>query len=362
MKIYILILIALLNSGISISQEEDNRKIFIVDKNNKQPIEYAHVVDDKGRIMSISDKNGGLEIPINNQDKNVNFFKIFRYGYEKFIFDSNEKIDTIRLSQKIENLNEVIITPSKNDIVFLKYYFKTYDTKDGTVRRYIDGIVEYEINEEKNNIDRKILEYRSMQNDTMIANEERWFVQITYEGTTIPNYKLMSIYDFNKKYNDYEIVESEKATNNLIIKDSKTSKEIGKIYIDDDGREKSAYLLEENYSSETKKAVSSEGKVVLKLEEEHYENLNDYYLKDRQIIKKSLFRQKRKKEDFAEYISFSKLIFIEKSVESKEKGVKFRRSSSNYTNEFWKNQKYSEISKPLVSIKKLNENLNKKSP
>ncbi|WP_299156975.1 hypothetical protein [uncultured Christiangramia sp.] len=359
MKVYILILIALLNSTVSISQEGDNRKIFIVDKSNNQPIEYAHVVDEKGRIISISDNNGGLEIPIDKQDKNANFFNVYRYGYEKFIFNSNEKIDTISLSQKIENLNEVVIIPSKNDIVFLKYYFKTYDTKNGTIRRYIDGIVEYEINKEKNSIDRKILEYRSLQNDTMISKEESWFVQVTLEGTTIPNYKLRSIYDFNKKYNDYKIVQSDKEINNLIIKDPKTSKEIGKIYIDDDGREKSAYLLEENYSSETRKAYGSEGKVVLRLEEEHYVNLNDYYLKDRQIIKKSLFRQKRKKEDFAEYISFSKLIFIESSLESKEKGVKFRRSSSNYTNEFWKNQKYSEISKPLVSINKLNQNLNK---
>lgn len=362
MKSYILILTALLNSAVSLSQVEDNRKIFIVDKIDMQPIEFAHVVDNNGKIISISNNKGELVLSNNNFAKNVKTYNIFRYGYEKYPFDLNIKIDTIFLNQKVERLNEVIINSKKSDVVFRNYYFKTYDTKNGIIRRYIEGIVEYEINRKKKSVDRKILQYRSMQNDTMIINEERWFVQVTYEGTTIPYYKLLSIYDFNKKYNEYQIVKSEQDNNKLIIKDPLTRQELGKIYIDDNDRQKSGYLLEVYNSDKTKKRFSSEGKILFRLEEEHYETVNDYYLKDRQIIKKSLFRQKRKKENFSEYISFSKLIFIEESNESDKKGVKLRRASSNYENEFWKSEKYSKISNPLVSIDKLNENLNKNSP
>lgn len=362
MKIYLSILAVLVFSTASFSQLE-NRKVVVLDKEDKKPIEFAYIVDNYGIVQSISNHNGesNLLIDISNELKNSPF-TIFRYGYQEYKFRYNIKLDTILLSPKIEILDEVVITPSNNNIIYYKYYFKTYDTKNGVIRRYIDGIVEYEVNRKKNKVNRKVLQYRSMVNDTIISNEKRGFIQVTYEGTSIPYYKLMSIYDFNKKYNEYTMTPLTEEGNELAIKDMRTGKNLGKIYLTYEGKEKSGYLLEENTSLKTRKAYGSEGQVLLRLEEEHYETENHYFLKNRQIVKKSLFRQKSKKEKFSEYISLSKLIFLESYGKSNDKSVKFKRDFSNYRQEFWNDNEYVKVSRPLVSIDELKENPNKKSP
>ncbi len=334
-----------------------NKQIIIADSIDNEAVEFSYITDSEGVIYGVSNSIGEVKIKLdkNNLDKEL---YVIRSGYKKHSFRVGRLKDTIFLQPNIEHIKEVTVTAEKGGTIYYKYYFKTYDTQNDTIRRYIDGIVEYAVNKKKSSVKQKILEYRSFINKKVFKDEKLKFIEISYEGTGVLNYKLMSIYDISKLYNDYILTSLNRGS--FKIKD-RGGEEIGKIYLDNTGKEKSAYLLEVNNSDKTKKFLGSEGKILFELEEEHFSNTTDdkYYLSKRRFVQKALFSPKSKKGSFSTYMAFSELFFLGTYNSSKYKGVKFRRDNSNYHDKFWTNNEYIAVSKPLVNLKMLEETQNK---
>ncbi len=350
------IIVVLLHSTIAFAQLI-SKQIIIADSIDKEIIEFAYIVDNFGVVCAISGKTGRVHIELDKQHINKELF-VLRSAYKECAFKISTVNDTLFLSPKVEKIKEVKVTANKEGTVYYTYYFKSYDTQNKTVRRYIDGIVEYAVNKRKRDIKRKVLQYRSFINKEMFKGDKVKFIEINYEATGILNYKLLSTLDIVRLYDDYTLSDSSKKL--LIIKDKNSGEEIGKIFTDSLGREKSAYFLDINQSGRTKKFLGSEGRIVFELEEEHFTNTNEgYYINKRRFIQKALFRKKRKKEDFDEYMVFSELLFLDTHHSSDNKAVKFRRDNSNYHEKFWENKKYTKVSKALIPLDKLTETENK---
>lgn len=304
----------------------------IADKNTRNPIEFVYVLDSLNRVVSVSDNSGDFEISKDLSNTKLTFSK---YGYLKKTLTVDSIKDTIYLSPEILALEEVVLTQNKKShITYYKYYFRTYDFKNSNRRRYIDGIVQYEYNKKKGRVKDQVLEYRSFGDKTLIEAERKGAVVVQHEGTGYLSFSLMSILEQNRAFQDYELVKTKNGFDIL----NKVGK-VGQIITTPDfSKEISASILKENNLGKFKKVLGSSSRILLHASEEHYDPRDNYntvsYLK---TIKQTEF--KRKVDSlFSTYESYSELFLLDTQNEPfQEKGVKLKRSESNYKSAFWIN-------------------------
>ncbi len=333
-----LLTMALLINAIVYSQiNEFSGKI--IDKKTNRTIDYVYFLDSLNKVISVSDEYGLFKF---NNESSIKKLKIFKYGYSEKYISIKDLKDTIYLNPKVIVLDEIVLSsPKKNISTFYKFYFRTYDFKNGVKRRYLDGIVQFEYNKKKNKVEPKILEYRSFASEEIMESENKGIIRLQYEGTGIPSFKLRSILEMIKEFKDYDISKEEYG---YTIFD-KLNK-VGTIFVNDDwSKEKRATLIEKNELGKIAKKMGASGKVIFKSEEEHY-NPDDYYnsLSYRKIIEKTLFKRKKDKE-FSTYETNSEIFLLEsKKVPFQEKEVKLKRDKSNYKTKYWlENKIISEI-------------------
>lgn len=358
------ILTVLLYSTVSYSQEQLRCVVF--DKETDTPIEYVYILNNKGSVIAISEEDGSFNLDLQKTET----ITLRKFGYKQSDVKINNLTKKLFLEPKITLLDEVIISAKaiKNNNYFIRFYFKTYDIKNNELRRFIDGVVEFEIDEKKGIIKNNIIQYRSFSNDSILEGEKR-FIQVTYEGTKIVSYPKNTLNERILKYQDYSTSKELNSPFILNVHDNdkynfNKSTIKGKIFLNNELREKSAYLLENNNTIKTKKTLGSRGRILFRMEEEHFNYENDFrYLSNRKVITQSIFKQK-KKENFDEYESFSEITFLEINKASfNGKYVKRKRDKSNYFNEFWKDKRIAIGAKVIQDkLKKIRLMPNIKSP
>lgn len=306
----------------------------VFDNTTKKPLDYVYLLDEENKILTLTDENGYFRFQVRqNSTSNI---KLHKYGYRDTILDANSDLDTLRLRTKSIQLDEVVVNNVNKRFKYLLYYFKTYEFKNETKRRYLDGILQIEHDTKKNKVDYKVIEYRSFANDSMIKNEKGGIISIQHEGTGYPAYTLMSIYELIKKYGDFEL---DKIQDDTFQITAKSGISVGKINTSPQNKEISATLTHYNDFGKINRKLRASAKVLFKIEEEKYLEEDNYNtLEYRALLKKSLFK-KGSEDNFSIYETHSKIYLIDYEYDNPfyKNSVQIKRDQSNFSTEFWKN-------------------------
>lgn len=154
-----------------------NAQIRLYDIDNNNPISNAKIFSKDGRILSISDLNG--EINISKVDfTKIDTIEIYHPSYisQKMTWHVLSSKSEIYLNpDPIIELEEVILTAKKPEYFVLKGYFISYQIIDDVALTFSDGIIEYYINLTKEKlVDTRIIESRTFRHiDSIKAFSKR---------------------------------------------------------------------------------------------------------------------------------------------------------------------------------------------
>lgn len=177
----------------------------VVDSISGSPVSYVEVYSDYGKIVGITNKKG--EIPTHFfKENNSDNYIIFKYGYKekKVSLDEIKKNETIKLSPYAFELDEVVLENKKSEAKYIELtaYFRSIQYSDSLPQYFMDGIVKYVYDVEKNKIEAKITENRSY-HDQSVKNLKKG---IAFCIVGIPNiedfFKLNTLKDvFDESHN-----------------------------------------------------------------------------------------------------------------------------------------------------------------
>jgi hypothetical protein len=142
-------------------------QIIVTDNNNK-PIPFVEVLSNNKHFYGQTNQKG--ELNWSNLEKlnpkDTLFFNLVSYERVSFVKNNLSPIDTIRLKERINVLQEFTVDSNrkKDKYQLIKACYRSYQMNDDSVSYYLDGKADYLSTINKNNFDIFIKEKRSFAN------------------------------------------------------------------------------------------------------------------------------------------------------------------------------------------------------
>lgn len=282
-------------------------------------IDGVLVINKTGELVGKTDLNGEIQPTQNLTDdwyilnhQSIDNDTLFI----KKIVNNEYKIKQIR-ETKIE---EIIIKPSEKKFLVLEGYFNGFVTNNGEFNIFVDGIIQYVFDRKKNKLKNyTILEYRTF---LLRGNKEnsKDVSSLVFDGVLkMPNMKLL----------------------NNIEKEG-----LKKIY----NPEKKQTIIEINDSALTEKEFRIFGYVFTEFKEDEIYNFEGTSIQPNRLTnysKSYSLKLKHKSEnEFSNILNVSNFYVSDIMFQNKdelEKGVSFNREKSNYTSDFWKDDRFNSM-------------------
>ena len=363
MKIALLYFILLFTSIISIAQTH------FVDINDKTSIPFVHVISDKGIIIGTSDIDGIIDFskikPITNHETQFVSFHHISFDNKVLKIENLIHTDSIMLEQRDFQIPEITVTnkSQKQVSLVLRGFFRSYQTENGIPKYYTDGIVEYYIS--NNQLKNRVIQYRSFRNKKLEEAEKNRINKVSITAASIPYINCKPEFnELNKTYsidieNDNRRIKKNNSTVGSVIRDKESK--IFQVNIDLIAPEKDKTQSLFNYTSKITNIDITEN-----YSSSDFENIAKDNLISRKEYRKMYFKHKKDK-DFVEidvvheFYVFDKQYLNRSDVKGLDLSANFSlKKSTNYSNEYWKeNQKYNILKLPEYIEKLLGTTLEK---
>ncbi len=170
-------------------------QIRLSDQTDGQPVAFAHLLTDDGKLAATSDMNGVIDTTLLSHSllTGNNHISIQQIAYQTLELSSAElrRSRVLKMQRRIISLPEVTVgRASKEDMyLVLKGYFRGYHLEDGTPKYYTDGIGEYYIAPDGKNVKFRMLEYRTFRNEAQIAKAKKRAVMVVVGLASTPYFK-----------------------------------------------------------------------------------------------------------------------------------------------------------------------------
>lgn len=319
-----------------------NIELTAIDSLTKKPISNIHLYLNNN-IVGFTNFNGIVEV-VSDITISENKLLLSHIGYndkELFYNNSFKKFDTILLSPKTYNLDEVLISYKRNNLKhknnsFLAY-FRGWQVENSNLKYFVDGICVYSLSNGVD-IDRNILEYRFFKNDSLIKNRDKRMIEIEI-GFVLP--KLTSRNELERSlsmFNDDFIINKNKETDVIDFPLILFGSQRGKYSLDSLGRLSVYEYNQLRDSTYTAKKLGYRQKI-----------LNEHYLIKYKLFNGILFNSfekkyslkqiKHKKDDLFKDVetNFEILILDNYNLQEPKKRIKSFSENYSYYNNIYLN-------------------------
>ncbi len=170
-------------------------QIRITDQTDGQPVAFAHLLTDDGKLAATSDINGILDTTHLSQTllKGNKHISIQQIAYQTLELSSAELRNSkvLKMQRRIISLPEVTVGKASKEPMYLvlKGYFRGYHLEDGTPKYYTDGIGEYYISPDGKSVKFRMLEFRTFRNEAQIAKAKKRKVMVVVGLACTPYFK-----------------------------------------------------------------------------------------------------------------------------------------------------------------------------
>jgi hypothetical protein len=165
-------------------------QIRLSDQTDGQPVAFAHLLTDDGRLAATSDINGFVDTTYLRGNNHISIQQI---AYQTLELSSAElrSATVVKLQRRIITLPEVIVGKASKEKMYLvlKGYFRGHHLEDGTPKYYTDGIGEYYIEPDGKGVRFRMLEYRTFRNETQIAKAKKRTVMVVIGLACTPYFR-----------------------------------------------------------------------------------------------------------------------------------------------------------------------------
>lgn len=331
-------------------------QIIVLDEKDHSPIPFAQIINSNGAIIGATDISGNL--PNLSTKDNVIFIQHIAYETKEIKLKNLVKKKYIYLSPRIYNIDAVTVKAPKAEYVYLKGYYRSYQLNDSCLKYYEDGIVEFYIPMKGRNIERKIIEYRTLQNKELTGKDKIRKFHVSDIHVSLPYLERKTLIESRK--NKYQ---SEKDSANyipllfnnspvgMIKKD--TMLKTCRIELDILATEKKQTLTLFGYTTRLAAGYNTE---TYKLKKDYYSQLDLLNKKD---YRKIFYKYKKdEKEQQIEVIN--EFYVLNHSYKTKDKVKEELRHTENtadsnkthYNYEFWNLPEIPKLSMPLELLLK----------
>lgn len=227
-------------------------QVRIIDNVNGNPIAFAHIITTNGRIGTISDLNGKIDVSelLKYGVEDVEKITIQHVAYEnlELTFGELKNTSTIKLNERSILLNEISISPDqKTDYIVLKGFFRSYQLNSNIPKYYTDGIIEYYIPVKGNSISFNVLEFRSFRNKKLIESQKNRPVSFEMKLAGVPYIESgVLLSEIKSKYT----LNESGVNNDILISNSKVG------YISENSKNKSIQICIDKIAPKTEKIYS----------------------------------------------------------------------------------------------------------
>lgn len=167
-----------------------NAQIRLIDQTDGQPVAFAHLLTDDGKLAATSDINGMVDTTALNGNNHISIQQI---AYQTLELSSAElkNASVLKLQRRLINLPEVTVGKASKEVMYLvlKGYFRGYHLEDGTPKYYTDGLGEYYIEPGGKGIRFRMLEYRTFRNEAQIAKAKKRTVMVVIGLACTPYFR-----------------------------------------------------------------------------------------------------------------------------------------------------------------------------
>ena len=183
-------------------------QIRLTDQTDNQPVAFAHLLTDDGKLAATSDINGIVDTTHLSQTLLMgnHHISIQQIAYETLELSSAELRNStiLKLQRRIILLPEVTVGKASKEIQYLvlKGYFRGYHLEDGTPKYYTDGIGEYYIEPNGKGVKFRMLEYRTFRNETQLAKTKKRTVMVVIGLACTPYFRSGKVFT-DRLGNDY---------------------------------------------------------------------------------------------------------------------------------------------------------------
>ena len=331
-------------------------QITVLDEKDHSPVSFAQIINSNGAIIGATDASGKLS-DLSTKD-NIIFIQHIAYQTKEININKLAKKKDIYLSPCIYNIDAVTVKAPKADYVYLKGYYRSYQLNDSCLKYYEDGIVEFYIPLKGKNVERKILEYRTLKNKGLTEKDKiRKFhvsdihISLPYleKKTLIQNVK--NKYQSEKDSANYIPLLFNNSPVGMIKKD--TILKTCRIELDILATEKKQTLTLFGYTTRLAAGYDTE---TYKLKKDYYSQTDLLNKKD---YRKIYYKYKKdQKEQQIEVIN--ELYILSHSYKTKDKVKEELRQTENtaeaskthYKSDFWNLPEIPKLSTPLELILK----------
>jgi len=170
-------------------------QIRLTDQTDNQPVAFAHLLTDDGKLAATSDMNGVVDTTRLSKTllTGNNHISIQQIAYETLELSSAElrNAKTLKMQRRIINLPEVAVGRTSKEVQFLvlKGYFRGYHLEDGTPKYFTDGIGEYYISSDSKSVKFRMLEHRTFRNEEQIVKAKKRTVTVVIGLACVPSFK-----------------------------------------------------------------------------------------------------------------------------------------------------------------------------
>lgn len=309
------------------------QKIVVKNTQNKQALDYALLIKPNGEMYKQTDKNGEVDLSDAQNDEyfvlqhpKIEQDTLFVNQIENGVFWVDSLIDKI-------DLNEAVVISKSTDFYVIEGYFYAYVLNDGEFNIYVDGIMQYVFDRKTNQYkENRLKAYRTFILEGV--NEDRKEISSIVFDNFIELPHLKTIKKLNS---DKSIVKTfDPQTNEMLY-------EVYSSILKDKEFKIFGYVFSDLQFSETYK----------------FENENSVFPRDLVAYRnqKSLELKHKKEDSFSQILSvayFEPLRIAYLNKKDLGEKVKFSRTKSHYTEEFWVDNSNNNLYEFLHS--KFNEN------
>lgn len=177
-----------------------NAQIRLSDEADGQPVAFAHLLTDDGKLAATSDINGIVDTTLLSQTllKGNKHISIQQIAYQTLELSSAELRNStvLKMQRRIINLPEVTVGKASKEKMYLvlKGYFRGYHLEDGTPKYYTDGIGEYYIEPDGKGVKFRMLEYRTFRNEVQIAKAKKRTVMVVIGLACTPYFRSGKVF------------------------------------------------------------------------------------------------------------------------------------------------------------------------
>ena len=305
----------------------------LIDIETQQAVSSVHVINDLGKIIDVSDKNGRVNIEKirSLKFKNITFHHI-GYNDYRILVDSLDLIKVVYLVPKVTQLKEFVISDKEPLYMKITGYYRTFTARNDVPIIYSDGMISYYVPLKKRNkkIKKSVDQYRSF-----INPEERELMEKTPAG------KLFFKFSPARPYLSKSIINSNlTVTDNTIFRNSDS---IGSINRNDKNQSIKVlldYLAPDTVRIDTSQFIS----MVIKQIKSQYSKVFEDSLGLKDLRYQMHVDQKEiinlKTNEVVSITMFSELDVVEISyIYSKKEIIKshsYGNFQSYYTSNYWK--------------------------